>query len=264
MRAHLAAGGGRWPSGGKQYPAGRSTSLRHRSATLPTPACARSRLALVDAATRSAPRHTTPAPPRPARCPSRCTSTTSTRGRTHRWARVVGTGRAHASDAGTPAISTPARPLVAAVREAAPWLPSPGRARALARVERVPATPCDGAALRRCFPLAKAAGDGGRARGAARASLSRHRSCSRRRTDRGALAPRWAPPERRLVTLCRRLTKQFETVVTLPAQALSGLGCQRRHRRRGEFVLVRSRRAALGGGRRPRPDAAGPCSPRCR
>ncbi len=44
-------------------------------------------------------------------------------------------------------------------------------------------------------------------------------------------------PARR-VTLCRELTKQFETVVTLAAAELPGWLAADAHRRRGEFVLV--------------------------
>ena len=42
----------------------------------------------------------------------------------------------------------------------------------------------------------------------------------------------------RAVTLCRELTKQFETVVTLPASALPGWLASDPNRLRGEFVLV--------------------------
>jgi len=42
----------------------------------------------------------------------------------------------------------------------------------------------------------------------------------------------------REVTLCRELTKQFETVVTLPATDLPAWLAADPHRARGEFVLV--------------------------
>jgi 16S rRNA (cytidine1402-2'-O)-methyltransferase len=42
----------------------------------------------------------------------------------------------------------------------------------------------------------------------------------------------------RRVTLCRELTKQFETVVTLPASDLPGWLAADANRLRGEFVLV--------------------------
>jgi 16S rRNA (cytidine1402-2'-O)-methyltransferase len=51
----------------------------------------------------------------------------------------------------------------------------------------------------------------------------------------GALAQ--ACPDRP-VTLCRELTKQFETVVTLPAASLPGWLAADPNRLRGEFVLV--------------------------
>ena len=46
-----------------------------------------------------------------------------------------------------------------------------------------------------------------------------------------------ACPER-TVTLCRELTKQFETVATLPASGLAGWLAADANRLRGEFVLV--------------------------
>ena len=42
----------------------------------------------------------------------------------------------------------------------------------------------------------------------------------------------------RLVTLCRELTKQFETIVTQPAAALQQWQAADANRERGEFVLV--------------------------
>jgi 16S rRNA (cytidine1402-2'-O)-methyltransferase len=42
----------------------------------------------------------------------------------------------------------------------------------------------------------------------------------------------------RLVTLCRELTKQFESIVTLPAAQLPAWMAEDEHRQRGEFVLV--------------------------
>jgi 16S rRNA (cytidine1402-2'-O)-methyltransferase len=42
----------------------------------------------------------------------------------------------------------------------------------------------------------------------------------------------------RTVTLCRELTKQFETIVTLPAAALLARQVADAHGERGEFVLV--------------------------
>ena len=46
-----------------------------------------------------------------------------------------------------------------------------------------------------------------------------------------------ACPERK-VTVCRELTKQFESVVTLPASELAGWLAADANRLRGEFVLV--------------------------
>ena len=49
----------------------------------------------------------------------------------------------------------------------------------------------------------------------------------------------------RPVTLCRELTKQFETVATLPANALAAWLAADANRSRGEFVLVLHARAAV-------------------
>jgi 16S rRNA (cytidine1402-2'-O)-methyltransferase len=46
-----------------------------------------------------------------------------------------------------------------------------------------------------------------------------------------------AAPER-LVTICRELTKQFESVATLPARQLPAWLAADEHRTRGEFVVV--------------------------
>ena len=55
---------------------------------------------------------------------------------------------------------------------------------------------------------------------------------------------RWPRPAASArVTVCRELTKQFETVVTMPAQALPGWLAADANRVRGEFVLVLHARA---------------------
>jgi 16S rRNA (cytidine1402-2'-O)-methyltransferase len=48
----------------------------------------------------------------------------------------------------------------------------------------------------------------------------------------------------RTLTLCRELTKQFETVATMPAGELPGGLAADSQRRRGEFVLVLHAQAA--------------------
>ena len=53
------------------------------------------------------------------------------------------------------------------------------------------------------------------------------------------------------VTLCRELTKQFETVVTLPARELPAWLAADANRTRGEFVLVLHAPAAAGRRRAP-------------
>ncbi len=144
---------------------------------------------------------------------------------------------AYVSDAGTPAVSDPGAALVAQVAAAGHRvLPIPGASSALAAlsvagdarssgfefVGFLPARGAErGAALRR---LAEGA----------RAQLifeAPHRIEALAR-ELAALAPL------RTLTLCRELTKQFETVATLPASALPDWLDADANRLRGEFVLV--------------------------
>jgi 16S rRNA (cytidine1402-2'-O)-methyltransferase len=53
-----------------------------------------------------------------------------------------------------------------------------------------------------------------------------------------AMAQALAVLGERKVTIGRELTKQFETVITLPAQALSAWLAEDANRERGEFALV--------------------------
>ncbi len=144
---------------------------------------------------------------------------------------------AFVSDAGTPAISDPGAALVAAVA---------------ASGHRVVPVPGPSSAVAAMSVAGDAHGSGFRfvgflpAKGAQRreALLSRlrdetpqvlfeapHRIESLAR-DLAETAPN------RTVTLCRELTKQFETVATMPAAALPGWLAVEATRLRGEFVLV--------------------------
>jgi 16S rRNA (cytidine1402-2'-O)-methyltransferase len=144
---------------------------------------------------------------------------------------------AYISDAGTPAVSDPGAALVAAVQAAGHrCLPIPGASSAVAALS--------------------VAGD---VSGAAFAFVGflPSRSAERAQTLQALAAqPQtqvlFEAPHRiealavalavacgtRPITLCRELTKQFETVVTLPASELSAWLAADSNRTRGEFVLV--------------------------
>ncbi len=157
-------------------------------------------------------------------------------------ARVIGLlteGRrvAYVSDAGTPAISDPGAALVAAVRQAGlRAVPIPGASSAVAAVS----VAGDGRAQGFRFVGFLPAKGGER-----RAAVQAVAACAdqqvlfeaphRIESLLTALADGLAGRE---VTLCRELTKQFETVVTLPATDLPAWLAADPHRARGEFVLV--------------------------
>jgi 16S rRNA (cytidine1402-2'-O)-methyltransferase len=144
---------------------------------------------------------------------------------------------AYVSDAGTPAISDPGAALVAAVREAdLRAVPIPGASSAVAAVS----VAGDGRAQGFRFVGFLPAKGGER-----RASVQAVAACAdqqvlfeaphRIESLLTALADSLAGRD---VTLCRELTKQFETVVTLPATDLPAWLAADPHRARGEFVLV--------------------------
>ena len=144
---------------------------------------------------------------------------------------------AYVSDAGTPAVSDPGAALVARVAAAGcRVLPIPGASSALAALSVAGDARSGGFEFVGFLP----------ARGGDRAAALRrlgaalltqllfeapHRIESLA-AELAALAPQ------RTVTLCRELTKQFETVVTLPAAQLPAWLAADAHRLRGEFVLV--------------------------
>lgn len=144
---------------------------------------------------------------------------------------------AFVSDAGTPAISDPGAALVAAVAAAGHRVvPVPGPSSAVAAMSV--AGDAHGSGFRFVgFLPAK----GAQRREALLQSLrdeapqvlfeAPHRIESLAR-DLADAAPA------RTVTLCRELTKQFETVATMPAAALPGWLATEATRLRGEFVLV--------------------------
>ncbi len=144
---------------------------------------------------------------------------------------------AYLSDAGTPAVSDPGAALVAAVAAAGyRCLPIPGASSALAALCVAGDTSGSGFAF---------AGFIGVREQERRAAIERlltasqtqilfeapHRiaSLARLLAEVGASRP---------VTLCRELTKQFETVATMPAAELPAWLAADPNRQRGEFVLV--------------------------
>jgi 16S rRNA (cytidine1402-2'-O)-methyltransferase len=141
------------------------------------------------------------------------------------------------SDAGTPAVSDPGARLVAAVAAAGHRvLPIPGPSSALAALSVA------GDTAGTAFSFAGFLPAKGREREAALLALlaapgSQVLFEAPHRIEALAAALAGAAPERR-VSLCRELTKQFETVATMPAAALPGWLAADANRQRGEFVLV--------------------------
>ena len=144
---------------------------------------------------------------------------------------------AYASDAGTPAISDPGAVLVAAVAAAGHRvLPIPGASSAVAALSAAGDAAAQGFAF---IGFAPAKGADRRAWLQAACAApgcqvlfeAPHRIAALLDT----LAE--AAPQRR-ITLCRELTKQFETIVTAPAADLPPWLAADANRGRGEFVLV--------------------------
>lgn len=160
---------------------------------------------------------------------------------------------AYASDAGTPAISDPGAVLV---REAAAAgyrvLPLPGPSSAATALSVAGDTAATAFAFTGFLPT-----KAGERRAALQALLAVEGQSQlvfeapHRIVDLLALLAELAPERR--VTVCRELTKQFETVHTAEAQALPGWLAADAQRQRGEFVLVLHARepAAAGDGELP-------------
>jgi len=144
---------------------------------------------------------------------------------------------AYISDAGTPAISDPGAALVASVRGAGhPAVPIPGASSLIAALS------VSGDAHGSDFVFAGFLPARGKERALA---LERLASAAQRAVlfeaphRIGALVDGLAHhcPDRQ-VTVCRELTKQFESVATLPAKELPGWLAADETRRRGEFVVI--------------------------
>ena len=144
---------------------------------------------------------------------------------------------AYVSDAGTPAVSDPGATLVAAAR-AAGWrvLPIPGASSALAALSV--AGDASGASF--AFAGFMPAKGAERSRAIAEVAAATETQVVFEAPHRIAslAAALAATCPARVVTLCRELTKQFETVVTMAAGELPAWITGDANRERGEFVLV--------------------------
>ncbi|HEY4957364.1 MAG TPA: 16S rRNA (cytidine(1402)-2'-O)-methyltransferase [Caldimonas sp.] len=144
---------------------------------------------------------------------------------------------AYVSDAGTPAVSDPGAELVAAARAAGyRVVPIPGASSALAALSASGDTASTGFSFVG-FVAARGGERGRRIAEVARAAPTQvvFEAPHRIEALAGELAS--ACPDRSL-TLCRELTKQFETIVTMPASAVPSWLDADPNRARGEFVIV--------------------------
>jgi 16S rRNA (cytidine1402-2'-O)-methyltransferase len=141
------------------------------------------------------------------------------------------------SDAGTPAISDPGAALVARAAAAGHRVvPVPGASSAAAAVSVAGDTVGSGFRFVGFLPA-----KGAERRDALAATVAEPGSVvlfeAPHRIDALSNALAEAAPARS-VTVCRELTKQFETVATMPAAALPGWLAADTNRGRGEFVVV--------------------------
>jgi 16S rRNA (cytidine1402-2'-O)-methyltransferase len=141
------------------------------------------------------------------------------------------------SDAGTPAVSDPGARLVAAVTAAGHRvLPIPGASSALAALSVAGDVHAAGFAFVGFLPA-----KGQERRSALQAVLAADTAQvlfeAPHRIEALAASLAAAAPQR-MLTLCRELTKQFETVATMVAADLPGWLLADTNRLRGEFVLV--------------------------
>ena len=154
---------------------------------------------------------------------------------------------AYLSDAGTPAVSDPGAVLVAAAQAAGhATVPLPGASSVLAALSVAGDTAASGFAFIGFLPAKAGERDTALAALAERGaeSLVLFEAPHRIAALLGALAA--AMPDRRL-TLCRELTKQFETVATMDAATAPAWLAADANRARGEFVLVLHAMPAVAG-----------------
>jgi 16S rRNA (cytidine1402-2'-O)-methyltransferase len=151
---------------------------------------------------------------------------------------------AYVSDAGTPAVSDPGAELVAAVRAAGyRVVPIPGPSSALAALSAAGDAGANAFTVGGFLP-ARGSERLGAIQALARAAATQIVFEAPHRIESLAAGLAAACPDR-LLTLCRELTKQFETIVTMAARALPLWLAAEANRTRGEFVLVLH---ATGGG----------------
>lgn len=144
---------------------------------------------------------------------------------------------AYVSDAGTPAISDPGAELVAAARAAGcRCVPVPGASSVVAALS-VAGDPQAAGFVFVGFVAPKGAARARAVEQIAAAAAAQVLFEAPHRIDSLAAALAGACPARP-VTLCRELTKQFETVVTMQASELPAWLATDSNRGRGEFVLV--------------------------
>ncbi len=144
---------------------------------------------------------------------------------------------AYVSDAGTPAVSDPGAGLVAVVAAAGyRVVPIPGPSSALAALAVAGDRDADGFVFVGFLP-AKGADRTRRLDKVARAAATQVLFEAPHRIEALAAALGQACPQR-AATICRELTKQFETVATLACRELSPWLAADPNRARGEFVLV--------------------------
>lgn len=144
---------------------------------------------------------------------------------------------AFVSDAGTPAVSDPGAVLVAAARAAGyAVVPLPGPSSALAALSAAGDTAGGGFVFVGFLP----AKGGERRQVVAEVAAETRAQVLFEAPHRiqALLAELAAAAPQRQLTLCRELTKQFETIHTLPAAAAPAWLAADAHRSRGEFVLV--------------------------
>jgi len=150
---------------------------------------------------------------------------------------VQGQRVAYVSDAGTPAVSDPGARLVAEVVAAGHRVvPVPGASSALAALSVAGDVVAEGFAFVGFLP-AKGAERRAAVAAVTGAAPAQVLFEAPHRIDTLLAELAEAAPTRR-VTLCRELTKQFETIHTAPAASLPAWLAADAQRARGEFVLV--------------------------
>jgi 16S rRNA (cytidine1402-2'-O)-methyltransferase len=144
---------------------------------------------------------------------------------------------AYVSDAGTPAVSDPGAALVAAARAAGHGVvPVPGASSAVAALSVAGDAQAGGFCFVGFLPT-RSAERAAVLKAVAQCAATQVLFEAPHRIEALAQALATQCPAR-TTTLCRELTKQFETIATMPASDLPAWLAADAHRVRGEFVLV--------------------------